>query len=63
MKNIDHQDLADDLAALRARLAELGPDTVRVMLSAGAFPTNHTVAILKWLTDPDNPGPESEHAA
>lgn len=49
MPNLDHADLKDDRKAFEARLAELGPDTVRAMLASGSFPTTSNVVILEWL--------------
>lgn len=50
MPNLDHDDLKDDREAFEKRLADLGPDTVRAMMSAGQFPTNHDIVLGEWLT-------------
>jgi len=41
----------NELKALHARLAELGPDAVRTLVATGGLPQAHTVLIMKWLAD------------
>lgn len=57
--DLNHADNADAKAALIERLAQLGPDTVRSMMAAGAFPTTSNAVIYDWLAGP-KPAPAPE---